>query len=103
MTEEEFRKISNFFTSKEAWDILQVVHERMNTVKNSKIQRLTTEFENIKMSDSESFSDFHDKFKDLCNSLHNLGEPAAETRIVKKILRSLPLFPKLQPLKRENT
>ena len=61
VTKEEFRKISNCTTSKEAWNILQAVHEGMNTVKNSKILRLTTDFENIKISDSESFSDFHDK------------------------------------------
>ena len=65
-----------------AYDILKVVHEGTNIVKNSKIQRLTTNFEHIKMSDSESFSDFHDKLKDICNSLHNLEEPMAKTRIV---------------------
>ena len=42
------------------------------------------------MSDSESFLDFHDKLKDICNSLYNLEEHVAEMRIVKKILRSLP-------------
>lgn len=42
------------------------------------------------MSDNESFSDFHNRLKDICNSLYNLGELIPETRIVKKILRSLP-------------
>ena len=72
VTDEEFRKISNYTTSKEAWDILQVVHEGTNTVNNSKVQRLTTDLENIKMSDRESFSNFHGQLKDICNSLHNL-------------------------------
>ena len=34
VTEEEFRNISNYTISKEACDILQVVHEGTNTVKN---------------------------------------------------------------------
>ena len=53
------------------------------------------------MSDSELFSDFHDRLKNICNSLHNLGEHMAETRIVKKILRSLPekFVPKIIAIK----
>lgn len=56
MTEEEFRKIYNCTNLKQACDILRVVYEGTNIVKNSKIQRLTTDIENIKMGDSESFS-----------------------------------------------
>ena len=33
VTEEEFRKISSCTTSKQAWDILKVVHEGTNTAK----------------------------------------------------------------------
>lgn len=70
--------------------ILSVVHEGTNTVKNSKIQPLTTKFENVKISYSELFTYFHNWLKDIYNSLYNLGEPISEIRIVKKIVRSLP-------------
>lgn len=98
--EEDFRKISNCTNSKQAWDILHVVHEGTNTVYNSKIQRLTTDFKNIKMSNSESFLNFQNRLKDVCNSLYNLGEPISET-IVQKILRSLPkkFVPKIITIK----
>ena len=42
------------------------------------------------MNDSESFSDFYGRPKNICNSQHNLGKPVAIIIIVKKILRSLP-------------
>ena len=44
-----FRKIANCTRAKKAWDILQVTFEGMLAVKVSKLQMLTTKFENIRM------------------------------------------------------
>lgn len=41
------------------------------------------------MNDNESFSGFHSRLKDIVSSLYNLGKLVPETRVVKKILRSL--------------
>ncbi|CAN6725555.1 unnamed protein product [Malus baccata var. baccata] len=57
----------------------------------SKLQHLVTKFENITMSDDESFSDFYAKLSLIVNGCHNLGDSIPEHRIVKKILRSLPM------------
>ena len=43
-------------------------------VKNSKLQRLTTSFEEIKMEEDESFDEFYAKLKDIVNSAFNLGD-----------------------------
>ena len=59
-------------------------------VKNSKLQRLTTRFEEIKMEEDESFDEFYAKLKDIVNSAFNLRETIFEPKIVKKVLRSLP-------------
>ena len=59
-------------------------------VKDSKIQRLTTSFEEIKMEEDESFDEFYAKLKDIVNSAFNLGETIHELKIVRKVLRSLP-------------
>ena len=59
-------------------------------VKDSKLQRLTTSFEEIKMEEDESFNEFYAKIKDIVNSTFNLGETIPEPKIVKKVLRSLP-------------
>ena len=42
------------------------------------------------MDDDESFDEFYVMFKDIVNSIFNLGEQILEPKIVRKILRSLP-------------
>ena len=49
VTNEEFKKISSTETAKEGWTILQTTYEGTKAVKDSKFQRLTTSFEEIKM------------------------------------------------------
>ena len=87
---EVFKKISSTETTKEAWTILQTTYEGAKTFKDSKLQRLTTSFEEIKMKEDESFDEFYAKFKDIVNSAFNFGETILEPKIVKKVLRSLP-------------
>ena len=50
----ELRRISTCTTAKEAWDILHTVHEGTDTVKQSKLQKLYTAFESIKMENDEN-------------------------------------------------
>ena len=87
---EELKKISSTETAKEAWTILQTTYEGTKTVKDLKLQRLTTSFEEIKMEEDESFDEFYAKLKDIVNSVFNLGETIPEPKIVRKVLRSLP-------------
>ena len=86
---EEFKKISSIETAKEAWTILQTTYKGTKVVKNSKLQRLTTSFEEIKMEEDESFDEFYAKLKDIVNSAFNLGETIPKPQIVRKVLRSL--------------
>ena len=58
-------------------------------VKDSKLQRLTTSFEKIKMEDDESFDKFYAKLNDIVNLAFNRGETILEPKIVRKVLRSL--------------
>ena len=90
VTNEEFKKISSTETAKEAWTIFQTTYEGTKAVKDSKLQRLTTSFEEIKMEEDESFDKFYAKLKDIVNSTFNLGETILEPKIVRKVLRSLP-------------
>ena len=72
------------------WTILQKTYEGTKAVKDSKLQRLTISFEEIKMKEDESFDEFYDKLKDIVNLAFNFGETIAEPKIVRKVLRSLP-------------
>ena len=90
VTNEEFKKISFIEFAKEAWTILQTTYEGTKAVKDSKLQRLTMSFEEIKMKEDKSFDEFYAKLKDIVNSTFNLGEAIPEPKIVRKMLRSLP-------------
>ena len=49
--------------------------------KDSKLQRLTTSFEEIKMEDDESFDEFYAKLKDIVNSAFNLKEKIGRAHV----------------------
>ena len=90
VTNEEFKKISSIETAKEVWTILQTTYEGTKAVKDSKLQRLITSFEEIKMEEDESFDEFYAKLKDIVNLAFNLRETVPEPKIVRKVLRSPP-------------
>ena len=45
---DEFHRISHITVAKEAWEILETTYERKKKVKDTKLQMLTTRFENSK-------------------------------------------------------
>ena len=90
VTNEEFKKISSIETAKEAWTIFQTTYEGTKAIKDSKLQRLTTSFEETKMEEDGSFNELYAKLKDIVNSAFNLGETIPEPKIVRKVLKSLP-------------
>ncbi|CAJ2662688.1 unnamed protein product [Trifolium pratense] len=61
-----------------------------NGVKMSKLQILTTQFENLRMKDEETIQDFHMTILDYDNQFDSLGEKIPEEKLVRKMLRSLP-------------
>ena len=58
-------------------------------MKDTKLQMLTTRFEELKMSEDESFDSFYSKRNEVVVSKFNLGEKTEDSKIVRKILRSL--------------
>ena len=86
---EEFKRISNVEVAHTVWNILQVVHEGTKAIKINKLQQLTSKFESIRMSDDESFDEYYAKLNNIVNSAYNLSEIYDQSKIVRKILRSL--------------
>ncbi|XP_075636694.1 uncharacterized protein LOC142608923 [Castanea sativa] len=87
---DEFHKISYVKTAKEAWTILETTYEGTKKVKETKLQMLTTRFEEVKMSDDESFDSFYGRLNEIVIAKLNLGKKTEDAKVVKKILRSLP-------------
>ena len=57
----EFHRISHVTIAKEAWQILETTYKGTKKVKDTKLQMLTTQFEELKMSEDESFDSFYGK------------------------------------------
>ena len=51
---------------------------------------LTTRFEELRMSDDESFDSFYSKLNEAVIGKFNLGEKTEDSKVEWKILRSLP-------------
>ena len=51
----EFHRISHVTIAKEAWQILEMTYEGTKKVNDTKLQMLTTHFEELKMSEDKSF------------------------------------------------
>ena len=69
---------------------METNYEGTKKVKDTKMQMLTTRFEELKMSEDESFDFFYSKLNEVVVSKFNLGEKTKDSKIVRKILRSLP-------------
>ena len=87
---DEFHQISHITISKEAWQILETTYEDTKKVKDTKLQMLTTRFEELRMSEDESFDSFYSKLNKVVIGKFNLGEKMEDSKVVWKILRSLP-------------
>ena len=69
---------------------METTYEGTKKVKDTKLQMLTTQFEELEMSEDESFDSFYSKLNEVVVSKFNLGEKMEDSKIVRKILRSLP-------------
>ena len=69
---------------------METTYEGTKKVKDIKLQMLTTRFEELKMSEDESFDLFYSKLNEVVIGKFNLGEKTKDSKIVRKILRSLP-------------
>ena len=90
VSSDEFHKVSHVTIAKEAWQILETTYEGTEKVKDTKLQMLTTHFKELKMSEEESFDSFYGKLNEVVIGKFNLGEKTDDSKIVRKILRSLP-------------
>ncbi|XP_075655010.1 uncharacterized protein LOC142625202 [Castanea sativa] len=82
-------RISHVTIANEAWQILEKTYEGTKKVKDTKLQMLTTRFDELKISKDKSFDSFYGKLNEVVIGKFNLGEKTEDSKIVRKILRSL--------------
>ena len=68
---------------------METTYEGTKKVKDTKLQMLTTRFEELKMSENELFDSFYGKLNEVVIGKFNLGEKTEDSKVVRKILRSL--------------
>jgi hypothetical protein len=85
-----FSKITGAGTSKQAWDILKSAYQGNDKVKTVKLQTLRTQFETLRMIESENVDQFMTRVMGIVNQIRLTGESIPDQRIVEKFLRSLP-------------
>ncbi|KAA0031749.1 gag-pol polyprotein [Cucumis melo var. makuwa] len=85
-----FKLINSCSTAKEAWKILEVAYEGTTKVKISILQLVISKFEALKMSEEEFLLDYNKRVLEIANESLLLGEKIPKSKIVRKVLRSLP-------------
>jgi hypothetical protein len=86
----EFVKVMDYVSAKEIWDKLKNVYEGDTKVKSAKLQSYKSQFESVKMEESEDISTYFIHIDEVDNTMRGLGETINNNIIVKKVLRSLP-------------
>ncbi|XP_023767822.1 uncharacterized protein LOC111916382 [Lactuca sativa] len=79
------------YTTKEAWETLNMMHMGADRVKEAKAQTLRSDFEVIQMKDSESVYDFSMRLNTIVTGIRSLGEKIEEITVMKKFLRAVPI------------
>ena len=87
---QEYTLVMNLKSAKEIWDKLKSFHEGDVKVKEAKLQVHRSEYEALRMSNTENFQCYMDRVFKVVNAIRSLGEDLPEVVVVKKILRSLP-------------
>ncbi|GJY48969.1 hypothetical protein Tco_0438925 [Tanacetum coccineum] len=72
------------------WNDLKARFVGIHKVKEARLQTLESEFENLKMKDSESLDEFTGKISQLVSQASNLGSTIENKRLVRKLLGSVP-------------
>ncbi|XP_071721850.1 uncharacterized protein [Rutidosis leptorrhynchoides] len=85
-----FKIIQNYETAKESWDALQLTYEGTKSVRNSKLHLISNRFESLTMKDDETIADFERNLRYIANESTALGEVIPESKLVRKVLISLP-------------
>ncbi|KAK2458009.1 hypothetical protein QL285_005216 [Trifolium repens] len=86
---DNFEKVGDCESAKEAWDILAQSFGGAEKVKEVKLQTFKRQYELLQMEESESIGDYFTKVTRLVNQIKGCGEVLTTKAVVAKILRSL--------------
>ncbi|XP_071920780.1 uncharacterized protein [Coffea arabica] len=85
-----FTKIMTCETAKEAWDTLKVAFQGNDRTRQMQVLNFRREFELLRMKDTENIKEYSDKLLDVVNKIRLIGEQLPDSRVIEKVLVSLP-------------
>ncbi|PNX83209.1 hypothetical protein L195_g039248, partial [Trifolium pratense] len=77
-------------SAKAIWDFLKQKYEGNEKIKGMQVLNLIREFEMQRMKESETIKEYSDKLLSIVNNVRLLGTEFSDTRIVQKIIVSVP-------------
>ena len=90
VSSEIFVRIMTIKSAFEVWNFLKKEFEGDEKIKGMKILNLIREFELQKMKDSETIKEYTDKLLGIANKVRLLGSEFPDSRLVQKILVTIP-------------
>ncbi|XP_047260646.1 uncharacterized protein LOC124893839, partial [Capsicum annuum] len=97
-----FMRIMNFKSAKEIWDYLKEEYIRDERIRGMKVLNLIREFESQKMKESEIVKEYSNRLLSIINKVRLLGTKFKDSRIVVKILVTVPERYKVSIITLEN-
>ncbi|XP_028104483.1 uncharacterized protein LOC114303548 [Camellia sinensis] len=85
-----FIRIMTLKTAKEIWDFLKQEYKGNERIKGIQVLNLIREFEIQKMKESETIKEYFDRFLGIVNKVRLLGTDFSDSRIVQKVLVTIP-------------
>jgi len=95
LAESEFVKVMHLDSAKAMWDKLINSYGGNEKVRDAKLQTYRLKFEQLKMNEDETASNYFVRIEELVNAMKGLGEKFDDVFLVQNILRSL--FDKFNP------
>ncbi|ESR59236.1 hypothetical protein CICLE_v10017902mg [Citrus x clementina] len=85
-----FTRIMSLKSAKAIWDYLKSEYEGDERIKGMQALNLISEFELQRMKDSETIKDYSDRLLSIANKVRLLRSEFTDSRIVQKILVTVP-------------
>ncbi|XP_045789407.1 uncharacterized protein LOC123884367 [Trifolium pratense] len=90
ISEAIFTRIMTLKSAKAIWDFLKQEYEGNEKIKGMQVLNLIREFEMQHMKEFETIKEYSDKLLSIVNNVRLLGTEFSDTRIVQKILVTVP-------------
>jgi len=83
-------RIMTLKSPKEIWEYLKAEYEGNEKIRGMKVLNLIREFEMQRMKESETIKEYSNKLLDIANKIKLLGKEFPDSRLVEKILVTVP-------------